>query len=230
MLAEHDQVGQLLRDLERVSRSYTPPENACGGYRALYEGLAELQADVHRHIYLENELLFPRARDRPRSLRSFFVAKFNPSRTNFRTKNQKLSGEPHSRCRRPFERNVCMQRWISVSCRLALIAGFTAVAGASPVRANAEPVVVVSGGELRGVTEGSTRVFRNVPFAAPPLGELRFAPPKPPEAWSGMRDATRFGAACPQVPTRGPCRSASLRAKIASISTCSRPTPPSVRP
>jgi regulator of cell morphogenesis and NO signaling len=61
MLAEHEQVGQLLRDLERVSDRYTPPDNACGSYRALYEGLAELQADVHRHIYLENELLFPRA-------------------------------------------------------------------------------------------------------------------------------------------------------------------------
>jgi len=62
MLAEHDHVGQLLRELERVTRHYTPPPNACGSYRALYEGLSELQADLHRHIYLENELLFPRAR------------------------------------------------------------------------------------------------------------------------------------------------------------------------
>lgn len=61
MLAEHEQVGQLLRDLERVTDRYTPPANACGSYRALYEGLGELQADVHRHMYLENELLFPRA-------------------------------------------------------------------------------------------------------------------------------------------------------------------------
>lgn len=62
MLSEHDQVGQLLRDLERTTERYTPPAQACGSYRALYQGLAELQADLHRHIYLENELLFPRAR------------------------------------------------------------------------------------------------------------------------------------------------------------------------
>jgi regulator of cell morphogenesis and NO signaling len=62
MLAEHEQVGQLLRELTRVTDRYTPPANACGSYRALYEGLGELQADLHRHIYLENELLFPRAR------------------------------------------------------------------------------------------------------------------------------------------------------------------------
>ena len=62
MLAEHDRVAELLRELERVSMRYTPPANACGTYQALYQGLAELQADVHRHMYLENELLFPRAR------------------------------------------------------------------------------------------------------------------------------------------------------------------------
>ena len=62
MLTEDARVRELLRELERVTDRYTPPTHACGSYRALYQRLAELQADLQRHIYLENELLFPRAR------------------------------------------------------------------------------------------------------------------------------------------------------------------------
>jgi len=42
--------------------------------------------------------------------------------------------------------------------------------------------------------------FRGVPYAEPPLGPLRFAAPRPAAAWSGVRDATRFGPAAPQRP------------------------------
>ena len=49
--------------------------------------------------------------------------------------------------------------------------------------------------EARGV-----RSFRGLPYAAPPTGERRFAPPAPASAWEGTRDATEFGAACPQPP------------------------------
>jgi para-nitrobenzyl esterase len=49
------------------------------------------------------------------------------------------------------------------------------------------------------MVEGDLRVFRGIPFAAPPIGNLRWRPPAPPLAWSGIRDASMFGNACPQM-------------------------------
>jgi para-nitrobenzyl esterase len=53
-------------------------------------------------------------------------------------------------------------------------------------------------GRVAGIREGAIEVFRGVPFARPPVGELRFRAPQPPEPWDGVRDATRFGASAPQ--------------------------------
>src|SRR5262245_26710827 len=53
-------------------------------------------------------------------------------------------------------------------------------------------------GALRGDDSGAALAFRGIPYARPPIGPLRFAAPTPPEPWSGVRDATRFGAAPPQ--------------------------------
>jgi len=56
------------------------------------------------------------------------------------------------------------------------------------------PIVRTSYGALQGSEEQGVAVFRGVPFAQPPLGSLRFRPPQRPGGWSGVRDATRFGA------------------------------------
>ncbi|WP_405942866.1 carboxylesterase/lipase family protein [Streptomyces sp. NBC_00207] len=53
--------------------------------------------------------------------------------------------------------------------------------------------------EGRGAADG-TAVFRGIPYAAPPVGALRFAAPRPPAAWDGVRDATAFGPTAPKVP------------------------------
>lgn len=58
---EHDRVGEMLRELRALTDGYTLPEDACGSFRALYQGLQDFEADLHRHIYLENEHLFPEA-------------------------------------------------------------------------------------------------------------------------------------------------------------------------
>ena len=52
-------------------------------------------------------------------------------------------------------------------------------------------VVRTKAGDLRGAHENGIAVFRGVPYAAAPVGELRFSPPQPVPAWQGVRDATR---------------------------------------
>jgi regulator of cell morphogenesis and NO signaling len=58
---EHDRAGALLADLRRLTSHYEPPAWACATFRALYQGLAELEASMHLHVHLENNVLFPRA-------------------------------------------------------------------------------------------------------------------------------------------------------------------------
>ncbi len=61
MIQEHDTAGDLLRDLRRESKSYEVPSDGCISYRTLYQALQELEADLHQHIHLENNILFPKA-------------------------------------------------------------------------------------------------------------------------------------------------------------------------
>jgi regulator of cell morphogenesis and NO signaling len=61
MCMEHDSAGDALVHLRRLTDNYTPPEDACNTFRALYFELAEMERDLHRHIHLENNILFPRA-------------------------------------------------------------------------------------------------------------------------------------------------------------------------
>jgi regulator of cell morphogenesis and NO signaling len=61
MTQEHDAAGALLADLRRLSNGFVPPEGACPTYHAFYDGLREFEQDLHQHIHLENNVLFPRA-------------------------------------------------------------------------------------------------------------------------------------------------------------------------
>ena len=64
MLADHDDAGALLARISALSGGYQPPTGACPTYVALYSGLAEFQSDLHQHVHLENNILFPRATGR----------------------------------------------------------------------------------------------------------------------------------------------------------------------
>ena len=68
--------------------------------------------------------------------------------------------------------------------------------------ATEEPTAHTTSGDLRGARENGASVFRGVPYAAAPVGELRFAPPQAPPAWQGVRDATCDGTIAPQGRSR----------------------------
>ena len=65
-----------------------------------------------------------------------------------------------------------------------------------------EILIDTAAGALRGTREAGIACFRGVPYAEAPVGSLRFAPPRPAAAWTGVRDAIRPGAIAPQSPAR----------------------------
>ena len=66
-----------------------------------------------------------------------------------------------------------------------------------------DPIVEIHSGVLKGRNRHGVQSFFDIPYAAPPTGELRFAPPESPIPWDGIRDAQRPGKAAPQLPGEG---------------------------
>jgi regulator of cell morphogenesis and NO signaling len=69
MLADHDDAGALLAKMRELSCGYCTPEGSCPSYRGLYQALEEFEGDLHHHVHLENNILFPRAVEMERSLK-----------------------------------------------------------------------------------------------------------------------------------------------------------------
>ena len=61
MMKEHDAAGELVKQIRKASMEYTAPADACTSYKALYQDLREFEADLHQHVHLENNILFPRS-------------------------------------------------------------------------------------------------------------------------------------------------------------------------
>ncbi len=61
MMHEHDSAGDALRTMRQASAGYLAPPDACISYQTLYQALADFEKDLHQHIHLENNILFPRA-------------------------------------------------------------------------------------------------------------------------------------------------------------------------
>ena len=61
MMAEHDNAGEMLKRIRGASLNFALPQTACPTYEALYRGLQEFERDLHLHVHLENNILFPRA-------------------------------------------------------------------------------------------------------------------------------------------------------------------------
>ena len=61
MMMEHDTAGQILRELRALTSDYKVPADACVSYQTLYQALENFEKDLHQHIHLENNILFPKA-------------------------------------------------------------------------------------------------------------------------------------------------------------------------
>lgn len=76
-------------------------------------------------------------------------------------------------------------------CQLLAVASFC----------SAQDIVSIDTGRVQGATESGVISFKGIPFAAPPVGKLRWRPPQPAAKWTGIRQATRFDHDCMQVPS-----------------------------
>ena len=70
MEVEHEDAGEALRKIAELSSNYTPPESACNTYRAFYAKLDEFEQDLHQHVHLENNILFPKCLQLEKELRN----------------------------------------------------------------------------------------------------------------------------------------------------------------
>ena len=68
MKMEHDNAGEILKKMNALANRYEPPADGCNTYRAAYANIKALEDDIHMHIHLENNILFPRALELEESL------------------------------------------------------------------------------------------------------------------------------------------------------------------
>ena len=69
MMREHDTAGDILRELRVLTSDYNVPADACISYKTLYQALENFEKDLHQHIHLEKNILFPKALDLENELR-----------------------------------------------------------------------------------------------------------------------------------------------------------------
>lgn len=74
MEADHDAAGDILAQMHKATNGYTAPQNACNSFRFLYHKLSALENDLHQHVHLENNILFPKALALEKSLTTSVAA------------------------------------------------------------------------------------------------------------------------------------------------------------
>src|SRR5215470_7008691 len=108
------------------------------------------------------------------------------------------------RWRLPGRRSAAAACALAVSVAVAVVTAGAGNAIASPTSGSANPVVRIDDGVIRGASAAGVSSFLGLPYAAPPTGNLRWRPPQPAAAWTGVRPATQCGPSCPQALVHNP--------------------------
>ena len=102
-----------------------------------------------------------------------------------------------------------MKNALLVAIYVILLAGFCIAQTPSPVR--------IEGGSVQGAYEDGLTVYRGIPFATPPVGDLRWRAPQPVEKWDSVKETVKFAPACIQGKMMGPGGSGPAPARTACI-------------
>ena len=107
----------------------------------------------------------------------------------------------------------CAAFFVAATVETASIAAGTPIRPSGPA-----PIVHTGAGNVRGLTVPGVSEFLGLPYAAPPVGALRWRPPHPARPWHGVRDATQFAPSCPQ--STDPTRNAAAPPGLISETAC----------
>lgn len=83
---------------------------------------------------------------------------------------------------------------------LSLVLTIQSVTGQLNKGNSTGPRVTTENGIVEGIDDSGVQIFKGIPYAQPPIGDLRWQPPQPVKSWSGVLKADQFGPACPQLP------------------------------
>lgn len=102
------------------------------------------------------------------------------------------------------ERRASLKRRVAICSLVA--AGLTSLPAFAAQNDNANasgPVLTLTDGQVRGTSSNGVNSFLGIPYAAPPVGKLRWQPPQPVKRWKGVLDGSKFANTCPQVTELG---------------------------
>ena len=127
-------------------------------------------------------------------------------------KSTPVSPQPHSR--RRATRNIGRKRSSFVVTLIAMVAASGCSAESAHSQSISSQVVLLSG-TVQGTQRDANGVmaFKGIPYAAAPVGQLRWRPPQPAQGWQGIRDATVFGARCEGAPLLGPAPAGNVQSE-----------------
>src|SRR4030042_1927865 len=100
----------------------------------------------------------------------------------------------YSAKKKPYHKEVCMKRFTSFLL-IALVLLSTIAVSCAPAPVAIQDPIKIDTGQISGTTVGDIHVYEGIPFAAPPMGDLRWKPPQPAASWQGVKDCTKFGSA-----------------------------------